>query len=71
MNTPEPVPTPSRRRRFSTITQRLSLVFDAAALIGGDDATHLVARGIAVCLRVIACMLDLAAERDRRGGPDT
>ncbi|MFI7074944.1 hypothetical protein [Micromonospora sediminicola] len=70
MDTPEPARATSRWQRFSTAAQRLSLVFEAAALIDGDDAMQLVARGLAVGLRVIACVLELVAGRDRSGGPD-
>lgn len=64
MDTHEPAPTTlSWRRRIALTAQRLSLVCEVVALAGGDSPTELVARGFAVGLRVIACVLDRRSAR--------
>ncbi|MEH1058761.1 hypothetical protein V6U89_26560 [Micromonospora sp. CPCC 206171] len=68
MPTHEPAPTTSLwRRRIATTAQRLSLACEVAALVSGEGPTEVVARGCAVGLRVIACLLDRPTGRDHSG----
>lgn len=70
MDTHQPATNASQWRRVSTIAQRLSLLIEAAALVSNDGTMQMAVRSVAVSLRLIACGLELMAERDRAGRPN-